>query len=190
MKMKFCSECAAPIVRLIPDGDDHLRDVCSQCKTIFYQNPKVIVGTLPIWDDKVMLCKRAIEPRYGYWTLPAGFLELSESTWQGAQRETREEAGATVEEGMLYGVYDLPYISQIYMFYLAEVKDGLHEAGVESLEVDWFERSQIPWHDLAFPVIKTMLERYFLDRDNGTFSTFHETIEFRPRVHYNNESGD
>jgi len=185
--VKFCSECAAPIERLIPEGDDHLRDVCSNCKTIFYQNPKVIVGTLPVWGDKVMLCKRAIEPRLGYWTLPAGFLELSESTWQGAKRETWEEAGAKVDEGMLYGVYDLPYISQIYMFYLAEVVDGKFEAGKESLEVAWFDHADIPWQTLAFPVINAMLERYYTDRESDNIATFHETIEFRPKAYYQNE---
>lgn len=185
--MKFCSDCGSSIEKRIPEGDDHERDVCSSCGSIFYQNPKVIVGTLPVWENKVLLCKRAIEPRYGYWTLPAGFLELSESSWQGAQRETFEEAGANVESGMLYGVYDLPYISQIYMFYLASVDAGKFEAGKESLEVRWFTRDEIPWCELAFPVINSMLERYFADLDTGTVATFHETLQFRPRAYYKDD---
>ncbi len=177
--MTYCSACGAQTVRKIPAGDDHERDVCEACGVIHYQNPKVIVGTLPYFQDKVLLCKRAIEPRYGYWTLPAGFLELGESTWQGAQRETREEAGASVEEGQLYGVFDLPYISQIYMFYLAEVVDGSYRAGTESLEVAWFEEQDIPWDDLAFTVVGAMLRRYFEDRRAGVFPTHHKVMQPR-----------
>lgn len=175
--MTFCSACGAQTVRKIPPGDDHLRDVCEACGVIHYQNPKVIVGTLPYYDGKVMLCKRAIEPRYGYWTLPAGFLEMRESTWEGAQRETREEAGAKVDHGQLYGVYDLPHISQIYMFYLAEVVDGKCSAGAESLEVAWFDEEDIPWSELAFTVVDAMLKRYFEDRRRGEFSPCHEVMQ-------------
>jgi ADP-ribose pyrophosphatase YjhB (NUDIX family) len=177
--MTFCSTCGHQTVKKIPAGDDHLRDVCEACGAIHYQNPKVIVGTLPVYNDKVLLCRRAIDPRYGFWTLPAGFLELGESTWQGAQRETREEAGAIVHEGHLYGVFDLPYISQVYMFYLAEVADGSYQAGTESLEVAWFEEADIPWDELAFTVIGEMLRRYFDDRKREIFSTYHCVMQPR-----------
>lgn len=177
--MTYCSACGAQTVRKIPAGDDHVRDVCEACGTIHYQNPKTIVGTLPFYGNKVLLCKRAIEPRYGFWTLPAGFLEMGESTWQGAQRETLEEAGAIVEEGRLYGVFDLPYISQIYMFYLAEVVNGSYQAGTESLEVAWFEEDTIPWDDLAFTVVGAMLRRYFDDRRQGVFPTHHRVMQPR-----------
>ena len=174
--MKFCGECGVATVRQIPPGDDHMRDVCEACGTIHYKNPKVIVGTLPVYEGRVLLCKRAIEPRYGYWTLPAGFLEMGESTWVGAKRETYEEAGAIVEEGQLYGVFDLPHISQIYMFYLSQVIDGKFRAGSESLEVAWFDERDIPWGELAFSVVDARLKRSFIDRRRNEFPLCQEIL--------------
>ena len=119
--MKFCSECGGTTETLIPEGDSRLRAVCSACKIIHYVNPKMVLGTIPAWGDQVLLCRRAIEPRYGLWTLPAGFMEVEESTANGAMRETMEEAGARIELGSLFSVFDIPHVNQVHLFYLAPV---------------------------------------------------------------------
>jgi ADP-ribose pyrophosphatase YjhB (NUDIX family) len=168
--MKFCSTCgSARIEWKVPEGDNMPRYVCEDCQTIHYQNPKIVTGCLPEWEDKILLCKRAIEPRYGLWTLPAGFMENSETITQAAVRETWEEAQAKVENVKLYVIISLPYINQVYMMFKASMATPEFAAGVESLEVDLFTQQQIPWDQLAFPVIKKTLEYYYADRPTGQF---------------------
>ncbi len=167
--MKFCSDCGQGLVREIPEGDDRLRYVCTACQAIHYQNPKIIVGTLPVYGEQVLLCRRAIEPRKGFWTLPAGFMENGETTLAGAQRETREEAQACIINETLYRLFDLPYISQVYMFYRGDLLDGEYGIGPESLEVELFTEEQIPWDEIAFPVVVETLQEFFEDRKKGEF---------------------
>ncbi len=166
--MKFCSECASPVSLKIPAGDNRPRYVCDSCAAIHYQNPKMVLGTIPVWEQdgelKVLLCKRAIEPRYGYWTLPAGFMENDETTGEAALRETREEAGANVAMGPLYALLNVARVHQVHMFYLATLLDLEFAPGEESLEVQLFSESEIPWDDLAFPTIQSTLELFFADR--------------------------
>ncbi len=165
--MNYCSNCGASVVLRIPDGDNRERYVCEHCDTIHYQNPKIVAGCIPEWEGRILLCKRAIEPRYGLWTLPAGFMENGETTEQAAMRETEEEAGARVEITGLYGLFSIPHISQVYMLYRGTLVDGAFEAGVESLECRLFDEGDIPWEQLAFPVVKETLKRYFSDRRRG-----------------------
>jgi len=166
--MKFCSECAAPVSLSIPAGDNRPRYVCDSCATIHYQNPKMVMGTIPVWERdgelKILLCKRAIEPRYGYWTLPAGFMENNETTAEAALRETHEEAGANIELGKLFSLLNVARVHQVHMFYLATLVDLDFAPGEESLDVQMFTQAQIPWDDLAFPTIRTTLELFFADR--------------------------
>ena len=179
--MKFCSTCGSgSLATRIPDGDNVNRIVCDVCATIHYQNPRVVVGCLPEWEDKVLLCKRAIEPRYGLWTLPAGFLENGETVEQGAMRETAEEANARVELGDLYTMISLLHVSQVYMMYRAKLVDLDFGPGTESLEVRLFTEDEIPWESLAFRTIARTLRRYFLDRKRGAFG-FHSSSLDRPR---------
>lgn len=167
--MRFCSQCGHRVELRIPTGDDRERHVCVQCETIHYQNPRVIVGCLPVAGERILLCKRAIAPRLGYWTLPAGFLENGETTLAGAQRETWEEAHAQVNNAELYRIFDLPHINQIYMFYRGELIDNRFGAGTESLEVELFLPDEIPWPQLAFPVVVETLREYIADRARGEF---------------------
>ncbi len=178
--MKFCSACGSDRVEFrIPDGDNLARFICAACGTIHYQNPKVVVGCLPEWEDRVLLCKRAIEPRLGLWTLPAGFLENGETVAAGAARETLEEAGARIEIGPLYTMISLPHISQIYMMFRARLVDLDFGPGPESLEVRLFLEDEIPWEELAFRTIGRTLRNYFLDRKLGSFPTRVSTLERR-----------
>ena len=167
--MKFCSSCGQPVELRVPDGDDRDRHVCISCGTIHYQNPRIIVGMLATHGDRVLLCRRAIEPRLGYWTLPAGFMENNETTVQGAHRETWEEAHARVVNEVFYRVFDLPHISQVYMFYRGELLDGGYGIGPESSEVALFHEHEIPWHELAFPVVQETLREFFEDRRSGHY---------------------
>jgi ADP-ribose pyrophosphatase YjhB (NUDIX family) len=166
--MKFCSECAHPVTVAIPEGDNRPRFVCTHCGTIHYQNPKMVIGSIPVWEQdgelKVLLCKRAIEPRYGYWTLPAGFMENGETTGAAAARETEEEAGANIELGNLFTLLNVVHVHQVHMFYLARLVDVDFAPGIESLDVQLFSEAEIPWGDLAFPTIRTTLELFFADR--------------------------
>ena len=163
--MNYCHHCGGPVSHRIPPGDDKPRYCCDVCDVIFYQNPKNIVGTVPVYGDQVLLCKRAIEPRLGKWTLPAGFLENGETLLAGALRETSEEAGArvTVSEQSLYTLFNLPYINQVYMFFRAELTDLNFDPGQESLDVRLFREADIPWSEIAFPVVRSTLEHYFRD---------------------------
>lgn len=168
--MKYCSHCAATLVRKIPADDSRERYVCESCGSIHYQNPRNVVGSIPIFKEQVLLCRRAIEPRYGYWTLPAGFMELGESTAHGAARETLEEAGAIVDIGPLYSLLNVPHAEQVHLFYLATLHVPTFSAGEESLEVALFHENEIPWAELAFPTVKQTLEWFFADRANGTLN--------------------
>jgi ADP-ribose pyrophosphatase YjhB (NUDIX family) len=165
--MKFCSECGAGVSLQVPPGDDRQRFVCDACRTIHYVNPRVIVGCLPVYGERVLLCLRAIEPRKNYWTLPAGFMENGETSEQGAARETWEEARARVSDLSLYRVYDVPYISQVYLFYRCVVDGGEFGAGPESLETRLFREEEIPWDEIAFPSVYRALRDYFEDRASG-----------------------
>lgn len=167
--MKFCSQCGQTLQQRIPPGDDRLRFVCGHCEAIHYQNPRLIVGCLPLHGERVLLCRRAIEPRKGFWTLPAGFMENGETTLDGALRETWEEARARVESAELYRIFDLPYINQVYMFYRADVLDGEFGVGPESLEAELFLEHEIPWRELAFPVVVETLREFFADRQRGIY---------------------
>lgn len=178
--MKFCSACGtSKLEHRIPDGDTLPRFVCGECGTIHYQNPKIVVGCLPEWEGGVLLCKRAIEPRHGLWTLPAGFLENGETLMDGALRETLEEAHARVELGALYTVISLPQINQVYMMFRSRLLDLGFGPGAESLEVRLFDESEIPWESLAFRTITRTLRNYFLDRRQGAFTLHVSALERR-----------
>lgn len=179
--MKFCSTCGSGRLDFrVPDGDALPRHVCADCGVIHYQNPKVVVGCLPAYGDRVLLCLRAIEPRRGWWTLPAGFLENGETVVAGAARETLEEAGATVDVGALYTLISLPHINQVYMVFRATLPQPVFGAGPESLEVRLFAEEEIPWDRIAFRTIGRTLRNYFLDRKLGTFPTRVSSLERRP----------
>ena len=167
--MKFCSECGAGINIQIPPGDDRQRYVCNHCGFIHYQNPRIVAGSLPVWKDQILLCRRAIEPRYGLWTLPAGFMELGETTLEAAIRETREEANARIQIKGLYVVINLPEVNQVYMMFRAELLDLDFGPGTESLDVRLCSEADIPWDELAFGTIRHTLNYYFNDRREGAF---------------------
>ncbi|BEH18360.1 NUDIX hydrolase [Burkholderia pseudomallei] len=167
--MKFCSVCGHEVIARIPPGDNRERFVCDQCGTIHYQNPRNVVGTIPVWGDQVLLCRRAIEPRYGYWTLPAGFMEMGETTAEAAARETLEEAGARVEVQNLFTLLNVPHVHQVHLFYLARLVDPSFEAGEESLEVRLFDEADIPWNEIAFPTVSQTLRFFFADREAGDY---------------------
>jgi ADP-ribose pyrophosphatase YjhB (NUDIX family) len=178
--MKFCSACGSPDIALrVPEGDTLPRYVCPACGQIHYQNPKVVVGCLPEWEDRVLLCRRAIEPRHGLWTLPAGFLENGETIAAGAARETLEEANARVEVGALYTVISLPRIGQVYVMFRGRLLDLDFSPGAESLDVRLFREDEVPWETLAFRTIARTLRNYFLDRKLGEFPTRVSALERR-----------
>ncbi|MEB0076996.1 NUDIX hydrolase [Pseudomonas sp. CCI3.2] len=162
--MKFCSQCGNPVVQRIPEGDSRLRFVCETCQTIHYQNPNIVAGAVAVWGTQVLLCRRAIEPRLGFWTLPAGFMENGETVEDAARRETVEEACATLRNMTLYTLVDVPHISQVHVFYRADLVSLDFAAGVESLEVRLFEEHEIPWSELAFQTVRRTLEYFYADR--------------------------
>lgn len=170
IKINYCMQCGSKTHQVIPDGDQILRHVCSQCDTIHYQNPKIITGCLIEHDNKILLCRRAIEPQHGKWTLPAGFMENNETSSDGAIRETLEEANAKISHLHLYSVYDIPHISQVYMIYRAQLVDMEFSAGSESLEVKLFNKEDIPWTELAFSVIRQTLISFFNDKKSGNYN--------------------
>jgi ADP-ribose pyrophosphatase YjhB (NUDIX family) len=176
--LRFCSACGSDRIECrIPDGDNLPRFVCAACGTIHYQNPKIVVGCLPEWEDRVLLCRRAIEPRHGLWTLPAGFLENGETVEAGALRETLEEAGARVSLVALYTMISLPHISQVYVMFRARLVDIEFGPGPESLEVRLFPEDEVPWEEMAFRTISRTLRNYFVDRKLGTFPTRVSVLE-------------
>ncbi|HAJ11183.1 MAG: NUDIX hydrolase [Hydrogenophaga sp.] len=174
--IKHCRECGAPVIYRLPDdGDNRPRAVCSVCRTIHYENPLNVVGTVPVWGasgEQVLLCQRNIEPRRGKWTLPAGFMELGETTAEGAVRETDEEAGARIELGALFTLMSVPRVGQVHMYYRARLLSDQFNPGHETIEARLFSEDQIPWDDIAFRTVRETLERYFADRRNGHFG-FH-----------------
>ena len=174
--MNYCSGCGEPVSRTIPPGDHRERFVCDHCGTIHYQNPKIVTGCLPICGERVLLCRRAINPRKGLWTLPAGFLETGETAHAGAARETWEEARARVDIHGLYTVFSLPHISQVYMFFRAELINGQYATGEESHDVALFHEQEVPWDELAFPVVTQTLRHYFSDRPTADFPVRMEDI--------------
>jgi ADP-ribose pyrophosphatase YjhB (NUDIX family) len=179
--MKFCSACGREVVFEVPAGDNRQRYCCHGCGTIHYQNPRLVVGTVTVWEDKVLLCKRAIEPRYGYWTLPAGFMENGETTGEGAARETLEEAGARIDLGGLYSVIDVPHVEQVHVFYLATLLHLDFEPGPESLEARLFTESEIPWDDIAFRTVGQTLRWFFEDRRAGAHALHTSAIRWSHR---------
>jgi ADP-ribose pyrophosphatase YjhB (NUDIX family) len=167
--MKFCSNCGAAVDLIIPQGDNVARHVCGTCGAIHYMNPKIVVGCVPRWEEQILLCRRAIEPRYGLWTLPAGFLENDETTIEGAVRETLEEAQARVRIAQLYALFNLPHINQVYVMFLADLTEPDFGPGSESLEVALYREQDVPWEQMAFPVVEETLKLYFADRRQGRF---------------------
>lgn len=167
--MKFCSECGKPVILMVPEGDNRERYVCQHCTKIHYQNPRIVAGTLPIYENKILLCKRAIEPRFGYWTLPAGFMENNETTIEAAIRETLEEANARVDVHDLYTLLNVAHIHQVHIFYRATLLDLDFSAGFETSDVKLFSETDIPWNDIAFPTVKETLKFYLRDAKHQHF---------------------
>ncbi len=169
--IRHCRACGTAVVYRLPDdGDTKLRAVCPACHTVHYENPLNVVGTVPVLaDGRVLLCKRNIEPRWGKWTLPAGFMELEETTAQGAARETDEEAGAQIEMGPLFSLLNVRRVGQVHLFYRATLLSEVFDPGHETIEARLFTEAEIPWEEIAFRTVKETLECYFADRKAGTF---------------------
>lgn len=168
--MNYCSHCAAPLQVIVPADDNCPRHVCTSCSKIHYQNPQLVVGCVPVWQKKILLCRRNIEPAVGLWTLPAGYLELGETASAGAARETLEETGAVATDLQPYLFYDIVHIGQIYFMFLASLTRPHFHATAESLEVRLFNEEEVPWDRIAFPVIRKVLGQYFDDARNESFS--------------------
>jgi len=173
--MKYCGQCSHPVVMKAPPGDHLPRYVCEHCGTIHYQNPKLVVGCVPEWEGKVLLCRRAIEPRAGFWTLPAGFMENGETLEQAALRETREEALAEVELLAPLASVSVPHVNQVHFMFYGRLLQGKYGIGAETSEVDLFSEERVPWEDIAFPSVRYTLECFFADRRRGLFG-FHNNI--------------
>ena len=168
--IQHCKLCGAAVVYRLPDdGDAKERVVCPVCNTIHYENPLNVVGTVPHWGDQVLLCKRNIEPRYGKWTLPAGFMEMGETTAEGAARETDEEAGAQFEMQGLFSLVNVVHVGQVHLFYRARLLSDQFKPGIETIEARLFTEEEIPWDELAFRTVKETLKRYFADRRSGHY---------------------
>ena len=183
--MKFCSSCGSADISLtIPEGDNRPRFVCATCQEIFYHNPKIVAGCIAEWHGKILMCKRAIEPRYGKWTLPAGFMENDESVHEAAARETHEEATAEVSNLTLYSMYNLPHINQIYVMFRGDLVEGRASPGEESLDVVLMDEGDMPWGEIAFPVIKESLELYFEDKRKNKFTLHYGDMRRLPDFTY------
>jgi ADP-ribose pyrophosphatase YjhB (NUDIX family) len=168
--IRHCRQCGASVVYRLPDdGDTKQRAICSACHTVHYENPLNVVGTVPMLGDKVLLCKRNIEPRKGKWTLPAGFMELDETTAEGAARETLEEAGAQFEMGPLFSLLNVRRVGQVHFFYRATLLNDQFDPGQETMEARLFAEEDIPWDELSFRTVRETLLRYFADRRAGEF---------------------
>lgn len=169
--IKHCKNCGTAVIYRIPDdGDTKERAICEVCSTIHYENPLNVVGTVPYWGDKVLLCKRNIEPRWGKWTLPAGFMELNETVAEGAARETLEESGAEFEMEGFFSLVNIARVGQVHMFYRARLLSDVFKPGFETIEARLFSEAEIPWDEIAFRTVKETLERYFADRRAGHYS--------------------
>lgn len=175
--MKYCSQCGSQVRLGVPEHDDRQRHICDACGVIHYHNPKVIAGCIPVWGEQILLCRRAIEPRLGFWTLPAGFMELGENLPAAAAREAREEANVEVEIEALYNLFSLPHISQVYVFFRARMTEEVFSPGYESLETQLFREEDIPWDELAFETVRRSLQYYFADRKKGEFVMRMEDVE-------------
>ena len=174
--MKFCSACGSRVDLVVPEGDNRMRHVCIECGVIHYQNPNIVTGCIAEWEDRILLCKRAIEPRYGLWTLPAGFLEYGESSMHGAAREALEEAGAEMRDMKLFSVFSIPHINQVYTIYRGVLHEGKASPGDESLEVKLVTKDEVPWEQLAFPVVIETLKLYYRDMESGNYSMHYGEI--------------
>jgi len=174
--MSFCPNCGAPIEFRVPEGDDRKRNICSASGEIFYQNPVNVVGCIVEHEGRILMCRRAIEPRLGFWTLPAGFLELGETLYEGAARETREEAQAEIADASLFAMIDVTHIGQVHVFYRAQLAGSHYGAGQESQLVTLLAEDEIDWPQLAFPTIHRALKRYFADRRSGHFDLHTESL--------------
>jgi ADP-ribose pyrophosphatase YjhB (NUDIX family) len=168
-QIKYCRACGTAIEHRVPAHDNRERAVCPACGTVHYQNPINVVGTVPVWQDKVLLCRRNIEPRHGFWTLPAGFMELGETSEQGALRETVEEAGAQIELQGLFTVLNVVHVGQVHLYYRAQMLSPALNPGPETIEAELFTESSIPWDLLAFRTVRQTLEHFFAARRQGQF---------------------
>ncbi|MFN3617959.1 MAG: NUDIX hydrolase [Aquabacterium sp.] len=171
-RIEHCQVCGTPVEYKVPDGDNRDRAICPSCGHIHYVNPLNVVGTLPFWQDQVLLCRRNIEPRKGFWTLPAGFMELGETTEEGAARETDEEAGAHIEMQGLYCVLNVVTAGQVHLFYRARLLSTEFAPGPETIEARLFTEAEIPWDELAFRTVRMTLQRYFEERKSGQFGVY------------------
>ena len=179
-RIKHCTQCGATVSYQMPTTDNRMRAICDQCQHIHYDNPKLVVGCIPEWEDgRILLCRRAIQPKYGLWTLPAGFMENGETTAEAGQRETLEEANATVEVLHLYSLCNLPHANQVYLIFRAKLLNLNFSAGTESLEVELFTEQQIPWNELAFATIHLTLTQYFNDRRQQQYPFHTLTLDRR-----------
>lgn len=174
--MKFCSACGEKVNWVMPQGDNRNRYVCVSCGVIHYQNPNVVTGCIPEWQGDILLCRRSIEPRKGLWTLPAGFMENSETNREGAAREAKEEANAEMRDLKLFSMFSIPHVNQIYTIYRGELHQGQASVGEETLEVALVSEEDIPWQALAFPMVVESLKLYFDDRRKGKFETHYGEI--------------
>jgi ADP-ribose pyrophosphatase YjhB (NUDIX family) len=169
--IRHCRVCGAPTEYRTPPEDNRDRAICTACGTVHYENPLNVVGTVPIFEGRVLLCRRNIEPRHGFWTLPAGFMELAETTEQGAIRETVEEAGADIVLEPLFTVLNVVHVGQVHLYYRARMLSAKLDPGPETIEAQLFDEAEVPWGELAFKTVKYTLERFFEDRRTGQFLT-------------------
>ena len=179
--MNYCSACGAPVKLRIPVGDSLPRHVCDTCGAIHYRNPRLVVGALPVWEDRVLLCRRAIEPRHGKWTLPAGFMENGETVAAAAVRETLEEACARIELGAMYTLISVQHVNQVHVIYRSQLLDLAFAPGAETLELRLFREDEIPWDEIAFRTISITLQHYFADRRAGRYPFHTEDLTAPPR---------
>jgi ADP-ribose pyrophosphatase YjhB (NUDIX family) len=177
--VKFCSHCGQPVTLRVPDGDNRPRHVCTSCGTIHYRNPKIVVGCIPEYQGRILICRRAIEPRRGYWTIPAGFLENGETLHAGAARESLEEALAKVEIGSMLAVVNVLYAEQVHITFRARLAEPIFGIGDESLEVTLVDEADVPWDEIAFASVDFALRRYFSDRAAGLEGLHFTEIERR-----------
>jgi len=168
-RIKHCRACGSPVGYQVPDDDNRERAVCPACQLIHYENPLNVVGTVPVWGEQVLLCKRAIEPRHGFWTLPAGFMELGETVEDGAIRETVEEAGANIELQDLFTMISVVRVGQVHLFYRARMTDATLDPGPETLEARLFHEHEVPWDQIAFRTVKDTLQHFFACRRAGAY---------------------
>jgi ADP-ribose pyrophosphatase YjhB (NUDIX family) len=179
--VKFCSHCGQPLTLLVPEGDHRERHVCTACGTVHYQNPKIVAGCVPEYQGRILLCRRAIEPRLGFWTIPAGFMENGETTQDAARRESIEEALAPVNIGSLLAVVHVLHANQVHIMFRARLDEPEFGVGAESLEVRLYDEADIPWHDIAFRSVDFALRRYLDDRRAGLERHHFTAIDYRPR---------